>query len=113
MKILSFEAAECLEQLVTSGVQLRTVGDDLQARANGGLDDETRERIRENKDGLLQLLRLKEHRWAQVGKWNFSIGRVPSQVEPGMVDLWVQGERLDKEGYTFWFAGREAVGKVS
>ena len=109
MQVSRTTTADLLEDLVTSGIQLRVVEDELQYRGSGLVDDELRERLRQNKTGLKKLLRLEEGRWVQEGEWAFSIGKVPSQVYPGAVDLWVLGERQDKEGYTFWFVGREGV----
>ena len=104
MRTHSQNAAELLEHLVTSGVQLRIHDGDLQVR---GLTDELRGYVKENREGLINLLELGEHDWLVQAEWHFKFVRVPSQIEPGATDLWVWGTRQDKEGFAFWFAGRE------
>ena len=42
-------------------------------------------------------------------EWEFSELRLPSQVEPGKVDVWIVGTRLGVPGFRFrfWFVRRE------
>lgn len=111
MLVLSHEAAELLEHIVSSGMEIRATEGDVQIRGNGQLTDEIRERIRDNKPELMELLRLKEHRWVQMEEWDFSLERFASQEFPGFEDLWMCGTRRDREGRTWWFVGREDVNK--
>ena len=36
-------------------------------------------------------------------EWNFSRLHIPSQSNPGHVDVWMWGERLDPPKLKFWF----------
>ena len=107
MQEISVQQLGLLEELTIAGVKLRVVDDALQFQGNGYLGGDLRQRLLENKPGLIKLLRLKEHRGVRVGKWNFSLQRIPSQEFPGAVDVWMCGQRVDKQGHQFWFVGRE------
>ncbi len=52
MQELSFQAAELLEELVASGVELRVAGDEIEFRRNGYRGDDLQERLRENKSSF-------------------------------------------------------------
>ena len=81
MKIFSLAAADLLEQLVASGVQLRFLEDELQVR---GMDDTQREQIRQHKHELIKLVLAGEHRWLPVETWEFT--RNGNQVVGERVD---------------------------
>jgi len=58
---LSFKAAELLEELKEKGVRLSLNNEKL--RVEGKLPDNLKEEVRRNKEGLIQLVKLGEHRW--------------------------------------------------
>ena len=89
MRSFSLSAADLLEKLVASGAHLRLVGDELQVKAD--LDNELREEIKRNKNGLTQLVQAGEHRWQSVETWNY--------LRDGN---WIEGCRLDSPGWTRW-----------
>ncbi len=61
---LSAEAAELLEELKEEGVTLSLNNGKL--RVEGKLPDNLKEEVRKNKEGLIQLVKMGEHRWYQV-----------------------------------------------
>ena len=63
---LSAEAAELLEELKERGVKLSLNGGKL--RVEGKLPDSLKEEVRKNKEGLIQLVKMGEHRWYQVAE---------------------------------------------
>ena len=65
---LSAEAAELLEELKGKGVKLSLNNGKL--RVAGKLLDELKKEVRKNKEGLIQLVKLGEHRWYRVGEWS-------------------------------------------
>ncbi len=65
---LSAEAAELLEELKGKGVKLSLNNGRL--RVEGKLADSLKEEVRKNKEGLIQLVKLGEHRWSQVDEWS-------------------------------------------
>ena len=58
---LSAEAAELLEELKEEGVTLSLNNGKL--RVEGKLPDNLKEEVRKNKEGLIQLVKMGEHRW--------------------------------------------------
>jgi hypothetical protein len=58
---LSAEAAELLEELKKKGVKLSLNNEKL--RVEGKLSNSLKEEVRKNKEGLIQLVKLGEHRW--------------------------------------------------
>ena len=58
---LSAAADKLLEELKTKGVKLALTGEKL--RVQGELSDELKKQVLENKKGLIQLVKLGEHRW--------------------------------------------------
>ena len=64
---LSAEAAELLEELKEEGVKLSL--NDEKLRVEGKLPDNLKEEVRRNKEGLIQLVKLGEHRWYQIDEW--------------------------------------------
>ncbi len=92
MRVFSLSAAELLERIITSGAQLRLVGDELQIKMNGGVDHKLREEIKRNKVGLRQLVQAGEHhKWRQVETWSYQ-----------RYGNWIEGCRLDSPGWTRW-----------
>jgi len=61
---LSAEAAELLEELKKKGVKLSLNNQKL--RVEGKLPDNRKEEVRRNKEGLIQLVKMGEHRWYRV-----------------------------------------------
>ena len=57
----------------------------------GELSDELKEQVLKNKEGLLQLVKLGEHRWRKVAEWEFE------REGNRMV-----GKRLDAPRETSW-----------
>ncbi len=39
-------------------------------------------------------------------EWDFSRLHIPSQTDPGNVDVWMVARRLDSQGWKFWFLKR-------
>ena len=58
---LSAEADKLLEALKGKGVKLSLNNGKL--RVEGKLPDELKEEVRKNKEGLIQLVKMGEHRW--------------------------------------------------
>ena len=58
---LSAAADKLLEELKGEGVKLSLNGGKL--RVEGKLPDNLKQEVRKNKEGLIQLVRLGEHRW--------------------------------------------------
>ena len=65
---ISAEAAELLEGLKGEGIKLSLNNGKL--RVVGKLSDSLKGEVRRNKEGLIQLVRLGEHRWYQVDEWS-------------------------------------------
>jgi len=86
---LSAEAAELLEELKEKGVRLSLNKQKL--RVEGKLPDNLKEEVRKNKEGLIQLVKLGEHRWRKVEEWEFR------REGNRMI-----GKRLDEAGETSW-----------
>ena len=63
---LSAAADKLLEELKGKGVKLSLNGGKL--RVEGKLADNLKEEVRKNKEGLIQLVKLGEHRWSQVAE---------------------------------------------
>ena len=61
---LSAAADKLLEELKAKGVKLALTGEKL--RVQGELSDELKKRVLKNKEGLIQLVKLGEHRWRKV-----------------------------------------------
>ena len=40
-------------------------------------------------------------------EWDFSKLYLPSQTDPGKVDVWMVGRRLEEPGFRFWFIRSE------
>ena len=91
MRVFSLSSAELLEQIITSGAQLRLVGDELQIKMNGGGDRWLQKKIKRNKDGLTQLVQAGEHKWRPVETWSYR------REGNRMI-----GTRLDEAGETSW-----------
>lgn len=89
-----------LEELKRKGVRLLARGDKL--RAEGRLSDPLKERIRNNKAALMEIV--KRSSGGFEGEWQFELLKIPSQTVCGFVDVWVRGVRLDKPATLFWFA---------
>lgn len=98
MNTVPLAAAEILDELTQRGVRLSAKGDRL--RAEGKLTDDLKHRLREMKPAIMELVRNSPN-YETVAVWQFSVLRVPSQINHGVVDLWVVGERLDKERPNF------------
>jgi len=91
MEVFSLSAAELLEQIITSGTELRLVGDELQIKIDGGADRRLQEGVKRNKDGLKQLVQAGEHKWRPVETWSYR------REGNRMI-----GTRLDEAGETSW-----------
>ena len=86
---LSAAADKLLEELKTKGVKLALTGEKL--RVQGKLSDELKKQVLENKKGMIQLVKLGEHRWRKIEEWEFRRGG------NRMI-----GKRLDEAGGTSW-----------
>ncbi len=72
---LSAAADKLLEALKRKGVKLSLNNEKL--RVEGKLADSLKEEVRKNKEGLIQLVRLGEHRWYQVDECTMPRKGVP------------------------------------
>ncbi len=86
---ISAAADKLLEELKANGIKLFLTGEKL--RVQGELSDEFKKRVLKNKEGLIQLVKLGEHRWRKVEEWEFR------REGNKMV-----GKRLDKAGEMSW-----------
>jgi len=86
---LSAAADKLLEELKEKWVKLSFAGEKL--RVQGELSDELKKRVLKNKEGLIQLVKLGEHRWRKVEEWEFR------REGNRMV-----GKRLDEAGEASW-----------
>ncbi len=72
---LSVAADKLLEKLKGKGVKLSLNNKKL--RVEGKLPDNLKEEVRKNKEGLIQLVNLGEHRWSRVDDCTMSTKGVP------------------------------------
>ncbi len=86
---LSAASDKLLEELKAKGIKLFLTGEKL--RVQGELSDEFKKRVLKNKEGLIQLVKLGEHRWRKVEEWEFR------REGNRMI-----GKRLDEAGETSW-----------
>ena len=86
---ISAAADKLLEELKGNGVKLSLPGEKL--RVQGELSDELKKRVLKNKKGLIQLIKLGEHRWRKVEEWEFR------REGNRMI-----GKRLDEAGEASW-----------
>ena len=101
------QTANLLEKLVSQGVYFRVHEDHLEARAEGGLRDDWRQQIRENKRKLKDLVSIDESFYHCQDGWKFGVIYMPSQVQSGMVDIFLVGQQLgNDEELKVWFRGR-------
>ncbi len=66
---LSATADQLLEELKEKGVRLSLNNGKL--RVEGKLSDDLKQRVRQYKEGLVQLVELGEHKWRPVETWNY------------------------------------------
>ena len=90
-RLRDFDAAsaELLEELRLTNCRLAVDGTDLVVK--GQLTDKLRERIRDNKAGLVELVVAGEARWRRIAVWDCT------PIPTGIVE-----RRLDKPGSKFW-----------
>ena len=86
---LSAAADKLLDELKAKGIKLALTGERL--RVQGELSDEFKERVLNSKEGLIQLVKLGEHRWRRVEEWEFR------REGNRMI-----GKRLDEAGEASW-----------
>lgn len=86
---LSAAADKLLEELKGKGIKLFLTGEKLGVQ--GELSDEFKKRVLENKEGLIQLVKLGEHHWRKVEEWEFK------REGNRMIS-----KRLDEAGETSW-----------
>jgi len=86
---LSAAADKLLDELKAKGIKLALTGEKL--RVQGELSDEFKNRVLKNKEGLIQLVKLGEHRWRKVEEWEFR------REGNRMI-----GKRLDEAGEASW-----------
>ena len=91
---LSAGADKLLEELKEKGVSLSLIGKKL--RVEGKLSNDLKDRIRELKNALIQLVQ-------DAGEWEISELRIPSQVKAGFIDVWSLGRRRCGVGFRFRF----------
>ena len=86
---LSVAADKLLDELKKKGVKLSLNNGKL--RVEGKLADSLKEEVRKNKEGLIELVKLGEHRWRKLEEWEFR------REGNRMI-----GKRLDEAGETSW-----------
>ena len=86
---LSATADQLLEELKAEGIKLSFNNGKL--RVQGELSDYLKEQVLKNKEGLIQLVKLGEHRWRKVEEWEFR------REGNRMI-----GKRLDEAGEASW-----------
>ena len=86
---LSAAADKLLEELKAKDIHLSLYGKRL--RVKGGCSDDLKKQVLKNKEELIQLVKLGEHRWRKVEEWEFR------REGNRMV-----GTRLDEAGQTAW-----------
>ncbi len=97
---------ELLEELKSADFRLSIDGEDLLIQ--GHLSDELRERIREDKYGLMHLIAAGEHRWTETEGWKFELVDLP-RLDGNGCDRWMAGRKLDSpERFQFWFVGTQS-----
>jgi len=97
------QAANLLEQLASSGISLSIEGEYIAAA--GPVTDETVKTIRQHKPQLMELLRVGEGCCICLVEWEFSMLRLPSQIDPAMNDCWLVGKETATGRETAWFIG--------
>lgn len=91
MRVFTLSAVNLLEKLIDHAVRLRVIDDELQVKANGGLNPEVREAIKKHKSALMQLVQAGNHKWRPVAEWEFR--RNGNRMS---------GKRLDAPGEKSW-----------
>ena len=103
MREFSIEAVNLLERLSCAGFRLHVDGEYIVVR--GQLTDQLRSAIRLHKPELIELLKAGEGNWIRMAEWEFSMLRLPSQVDPAMNDCWLVGKEPATGRETTWFIG--------
>ena len=103
MSEFSIEAANLLERLNCAGFRLSADGEDIVVR--GQLTDQLRSAIQCHKPELIELLKAGEGNWIRMAEWEFSMLRLPSQINPAMKDCWLVGKETATGRETAWFIG--------
>jgi len=94
----SAAADQLLEELKEKGVVLSLNGENL--RVEGKLSENHKERVREHREGLIQLISLGERTPEEWKSGPIEISRLDGKG----VDVWMVGVRTDKPGaIKFWF----------
>jgi len=88
------EAYELIERLMYLGGEITIQGERVHIQApKGALSPQLKKQLKNAKPQIQQL-----------DRWDFKRTLVPNQENPGMVDTWMVGTRIDGEvGHTFWF----------
>ena len=89
MQVFTLPAADLLTELTARQIRLEIEGEQL--IAEGHLDDDLRQRIREHKAGLLALVKAGEHQWRHESHWH-------AQIEEAGGSRWLVFYSLDQPG---------------
>jgi len=107
---LSAAADKLLEELKEKGVKLSLIGEKL--RVKGKLSEDLKERVREHREGLIQLIKLGEHHWRKAEEWKFGPIEI-TRPDGKSVDVWMVGVRTDKPGaIKFWFIRNQIINRA-
>ena len=100
---LSAAANKLLEELKEKGVKLSLIGEKL--RVKGKLSEDHKERVRQHREGLIQLIKLDERK---ADGWKSGPIEI-SRLDGKGVDVWMVGVRPDNQsGIKFWFRSSQA-----
>ena len=90
-------AIDLVQTVEELGIELKVDGGELRVSApKGTLTDELVADLKRHKKELLDLER-----------WNFRYLEIPSQEQPGLVDIWLVGERQDRHEIVICFVRSE------
>ena len=103
MRVSNAKAADLLERLNCEGFRLTADGGDIVVR--GQLTDQLRSAIQFHKPELIELLKAGEGNWIRRAEWEFSMLRLPSQIDPAMEDCWLVGKEAATDREAAWFIG--------
>ncbi len=94
VRCFSLTAVSVLSDMVALGCRLTSEGENLVVE--GSLDDDLRRRIRENKRGLVELVKAGEHRWRPTQKWHAQVEE--TRLGDGHFTRWLVFYSLDRPG---------------
>ncbi len=94
MRSFSLTAVSIMNDMVALGCRLTLEAEKLVVE--GTLNDDLRRQIRENKKGLVELVKAGEHRWRSTQKWHAQVEE--SRLGDGCLTRWLVFYSLDRPG---------------